>query len=102
METSIICVFKDVSLAADSDRSVSSCSIPILKKRMIMKIIIIMMFMVMLLVAIIMSMVMMMVNVNVKTSLPVLVDTCWLDWNFASASWVTWVLIIYNHDIGVD
>ena len=98
METSIICVFKDVSLAADSDRSVSSCSIPILKKRMIMKIIIIMMFMVMLLVAIIM----MMVNVNVKTSLPVLVDTCWLDWNFASASWVTWVLIIYNHDLGVD
>ena len=98
METSIICVFKDVSLAADSDRSVSSCSIPILKKRMIMKIIIIVMFMVMLLVAIIM----MMVNVNVKTSLPVLVDTCWLDWNFASASWVTWVLIIYNHDLGVD
>ena len=98
METSIICVFKDVSLAADSDRSVSSCSIPILKKRMIMKIIIIMMFIVMLLVA----MIMMMVNVNVKTSLPVLVDTCWLDWNFASASWVTWVLIIYNHDLGVD
>ena len=96
METSIICVFKDVSLAADSDRSVSSCSIPISKKRMIMKIIIIMMFMVMLLVAIIMMM------VNVKTSLPVLVDTCWLDWNFASASWVTWVLIIYNHDLGVD
>ena len=95
METSIICVFKDVSLAADSDRSVSSCSIPILKKRMIMKIIIIMMFMVM-------AIIMMMVNVNVKTSLPVLVDTCWLDWNFASASWVTWVLIIYNHDLGVD
>ena len=98
METSIICVFKDVSLAADSDRSVSSCSIPILQKRMIMQIIIIVMFMVMLLVAIIM----MMVNVNVKTSLPVLVDTCWLDWNFASASWVTWVLIIYNHDLVVD
>ena len=57
-----------------------------------------MFIMVMLLVAIII----MMVNVNVKTSLPVLVDTCWLDWNFASASWVTWVLIIYNHGLGVD
>ena len=26
--------------------------------------------------------------------LPVLVETCWLDWNFASASWVTWAFII--------
>jgi len=26
--------------------------------------------------------------------LPVLVETCWLDWNFASASWVTWPFMI--------